>query len=81
MRRIEWVPYEDQRPATNGMYFWKGKSGHGGYSLYRDGEGFEFPEDTPVNKVSESNLLWLKETTDPPVEERFNQKPLTPRTK
>ena len=67
---MKWVSILEAKPPKPGHYYWQGKSGHGGYAHY-SGEiqegfehfhGFDLPEDTPVNKISDGYFCWLDES-------------------
>ena len=59
---MNWIPIRDRKPPESGYYYWKGKSGYGGWSWFNAETGeFEFNHTVPVNKVGEDYLQWLEE--------------------
>ncbi len=57
---MSWIKYNQKKPPKAGWYYWKGKSGYGGYA-YFDGENFVWHENVPRNKVDVDYLLWLND--------------------
>lgn len=58
---LRWVSIKERKPNESKAYYWKGKSGYGGYNYYWVDEGFEWGDYVPSNKIDEDYLMWLEE--------------------